>query len=160
MQNSSTSLQLYQQGFRSSLSCFDCVGLQHFGEWPVLRSLSRLRLLCFEARLSGYCVREGGGQGSQPGFLVLAFSMRTLKSSGVPARRVQSGGFCASMLAFVCSTSACRGLLVVGAFSLGPPLLLFRRLCLQQYAPACLIDMCLLHLAHVVRVRSPVTMHP
>ena len=48
-----------QQGFRSSLSCFHCVGLQHFGEWPVLRSLSRLRLFLFEARLSGYCVREG-----------------------------------------------------------------------------------------------------
>ena len=28
--------------------------------------LSRLRLFLFEARLSGYCVREGGGQGSQP----------------------------------------------------------------------------------------------
>ena len=48
-----------QQGFRSSLSCFHCVGLQHFGEWPVLRSLSRLRLFLFEARLSGCCVREG-----------------------------------------------------------------------------------------------------
>ena len=32
-----------------------------------------------------------GGQGSQPGFLVLAFSARTLKSSGVPARRVPAG---------------------------------------------------------------------
>ena len=31
-----------------------------------LRSLSRLRLFLFEARLSGYCVREGGGQGSLP----------------------------------------------------------------------------------------------
>ena len=48
-----------QQGFRSSLSRFRCVGLQHFGEWPVLRSLSRLRLFLFEARLSGCCVREG-----------------------------------------------------------------------------------------------------
>ena len=28
-----------------------------------LPSLSRLRLFLFEARLSGYCVREGGGQG-------------------------------------------------------------------------------------------------
>ena len=44
-----------------SLICFALhrVGLQHFGEWPVLRSLSRLQLLLFEARLSGYCVREG-----------------------------------------------------------------------------------------------------
>ena len=58
-----------QQGFRSSLSCFHCVGLQHFGEWPVLRSLSRLRLLCFEARLSGCCVREGGVKGVNPGCL-------------------------------------------------------------------------------------------
>ena len=81
-----------QQGFRSSLSCFHCVGLQHFGEWPVLRSLSRLRLLCFEARLSGCCVREGGVKGVNPGFLVLAFSTRIFESSGVPARRVQAGG--------------------------------------------------------------------
>jgi len=33
-----------QQGFRSSLSCFHCVGLQHFGEWPVLRSLCALQV--------------------------------------------------------------------------------------------------------------------
>ena len=32
-------------------------------------ALSRLGLLLFEARLSGYCVREGGGQGSQPWLL-------------------------------------------------------------------------------------------
>ena len=56
-----------QQGFRSSLSCFHCVGLQHFGEWPVLRSLSRLRLLLFEARLSGCCVREGESRESTLG---------------------------------------------------------------------------------------------
>ena len=61
-----------QQGFRSSLSCFHCVGLQHFGEWPVLRSLSRLRLFLFEARLSGYCVREGESRES------------TLRSSRLP----------------------------------------------------------------------------
>ena len=47
-------------------------------------ALSRLRLLLFEARLSGYCVREG----VNPGFLVLAFSTRTLKSTGVPAFRL------------------------------------------------------------------------
>ena len=61
-----------QQGFRSSLSCFHCVGLRHFGEWPVLRSLSRLRLFLFEARPSGYCVREGGSRES------------TLRSSRLP----------------------------------------------------------------------------
>ena len=61
-----------QQGFRSSLSRFHCVGLQHFGEWPVLRSLSRLRLFLFEARLSGYCVREGESRES------------TLRSSRLP----------------------------------------------------------------------------
>ena len=33
-----------------------------------LRSLSRLRLFLFEARLSGYCVREGGVKGVNPGF--------------------------------------------------------------------------------------------
>ena len=44
-------------------------------------ALSRLRLICFEARLSGYCVREGGGQGSQPWVLVLAFSRGSGKTS-------------------------------------------------------------------------------
>ena len=35
-----------------------------------LRSLSRLRLFLFEARLSGYCVREGRGvKGVNPGCL-------------------------------------------------------------------------------------------
>ena len=56
------------------------------------------------------------GQGSQPGFLMLAFSARTLKSSGVPARRVQAGGFCVGMLPLVCNTPACPGLLVVVRF--------------------------------------------
>ena len=72
MQNSSTSLQLYQQGFLSSLSCFHCVGLQHFGRQPVFRSLSRLRLFLFEARLSGYCVREGESRGLGSKCLLLA----------------------------------------------------------------------------------------
>ena len=100
-----------QQGFRSSLSRFHCVGLQHFGEreglseqragcfrfhanlvalrvLPTLQNgvsvlgsrwgvglfcarfaLSKLRLLLFEARLSGYCVREGGVKGVNPGCL-------------------------------------------------------------------------------------------
>ena len=47
---------------------------------------------------------------------MLAFSIRTLKSSGVPARRVQAGGFCVGMLSLVCSTPACPGLLVVVRF--------------------------------------------
>ena len=89
-----------------------------------LRLLSRLRLFLFEARLSG--VREGGGvKGVNPGFLVLAFSTGTLKGSGVPARPVQGGGFCASMLALVCSTPACPWALGRRAFSCGPPLLRF-----------------------------------
>ena len=76
-----------------------CVGLQHFGEWCsscfaeasergvcprlevggvslfcagfalALRSFSRLRLFVSEARLSGYCVREGGVKGVNPGCL-------------------------------------------------------------------------------------------
>ena len=46
--------------------------------------------------------------GVNPGFLVLAFSIRTLQSSGVPARRVQARGFCVGMLPLVCSTPACR----------------------------------------------------
>ena len=63
-----------------------------WGGQPACFALSRLRLFLFEARLSGYCVREGGGvKGVNPGFLVLAFSTRTLKSSGVPARRVPAG---------------------------------------------------------------------
>ena len=36
--------------------------------------VSRLRLLLFEARLSGYCVRACGGVKDNPGFLVLVFS--------------------------------------------------------------------------------------
>ena len=83
-------------------------------------------MFLFEARLSGYCVREGGGvKGVNPGFLVLAFSTGTLKGSGVPARPVQGGGFCASMLALVCSTPACPWALGRRAFSCGPPLLRF-----------------------------------
>ena len=73
-------------------------------------------MFLFEARLSGYCVREGGSRESTLG----AFSTRTLKSSGVPARRVQAGGFCVGMLPLVCSTPACRR-----AFSCGPSLLRF-----------------------------------
>ena len=34
-----------------------------------LRSFSRLRLFVSEARLSGYCVREGGVKGVNPGCL-------------------------------------------------------------------------------------------
>ena len=64
--------------------------------------------LNFQATVS---VRE-----SQRGFLALAFSTRTLKRSGVSARRAQGGGFCASMLALVCSTPACPELLVVVRF--------------------------------------------
>ena len=71
-----------------------------------LCSLSKLRLFLFEARLSGYCVGEGGVKGVNPAFLVLAFSTRTLKSSGVPARRVQARDFCVGMLPLVCSFRA------------------------------------------------------
>ena len=45
-------------------------------------ALSKLRLLLFEARLSGSCVREGEVKGINPGFLVLGFSTRALKSRG------------------------------------------------------------------------------
>ena len=62
-------------------------------------ALSKLRLLLFEARLSGYCVREGR-QGSQPGFLVLAFSARTLKSSGVPGKTSAGRGLLRGHVAF------------------------------------------------------------
>ena len=51
-----------------------------WGGQPARFALSRLRLFLFEARRSGYFVREGEVKG--PGFLVLAFSTRTLKSSG------------------------------------------------------------------------------
>ena len=72
---------------------------------------------CFCLRLDFHVtVSVRGGQGSQPGFLVLAFSARTLKSSGVPARRVPAGGFCVGMLPLVCRTLACPGLLVVVRF--------------------------------------------
>ena len=66
---------------------------------------------CFCLRLDfQVAVSVRGGQG--PGFLVPAFSTRTLKSTGVPARRVPAGG----MLPLACSTPACPGLLVVVRF--------------------------------------------
>ena len=100
-------------------------------------ALSKLRLLLFEARLSGYCVREGEVKGINPGFLVLGFSTRALKSrGGVPARRVQAGGFCVGMLSLVCSTPACPGLMVVVRFSCGPPWLLFGVMPLVVKLPA------------------------
>ena len=41
-----------------------------WGGQPACFALSRLRLFLFEARLSGYCVREGGGvKGVNPGCL-------------------------------------------------------------------------------------------
>ena len=52
---------------------------------------------------------RGGSRESTLG----AFSTRTLKSSGVPAKRVQAGGFCVGMLTLACSTPACPGLVVV-----------------------------------------------
>ena len=61
------------------------------GGLPARFALSKLRLLLFEARLSGYCVREGEVKGINPGFLVVGFSTRTLKSRGGSARRVQAG---------------------------------------------------------------------
>ena len=51
---------------------------------------------------------RGGSRESTLG----AFSTRTLKSSGVPAKRVQAGGFCVGM-PLACSTPACPGLVVV-----------------------------------------------
>ena len=81
---------------------------------------------CFCLRLDFQVSVKGGGvKGVNPGFLVLAFSTGTLKGSGVPARPVQGGGFCASMLALVCSTPACPWALGRRAFSCGPPLLRF-----------------------------------
>ena len=47
---------------------------------------------CFCLRLDFHVtVSVRGGQGSQPGFLVLAFSARTLKSSGVPEDECRPG---------------------------------------------------------------------
>ena len=54
----------------------------------ILRSFSSRFCLRLDFHVT---VSVRGGQGSQPGFLVLAFSARTLKSSGVPARRVPAG---------------------------------------------------------------------
>ena len=77
----------------------------------------------------------GAVKGVNPGFLVLAFSTRTLKSSGVPGRRVQAWGFCVSMSPLACSTPAysrMSGVLGRRAFSCGPPLLLFGELLSSQ----------------------------
>ena len=60
---------------------------------------------------------RGGSRESTLG----AFSTRTLKSSGVPARRVQAG----DMLPLVCSNPACPGLFVVVRFRVLPRFLLF-----------------------------------
>ena len=70
---------------------------------------------CFCLRLDfQVTVSVRGSQG--PGFLMPAFSTRTLKSSGVPGRRVQAGGFCVGMSPLACSTPACPGFLVVVRF--------------------------------------------
>ena len=107
-------------------------------------------LLLFEARRSGYCVRACGGvKGVNPAFLVLAFSTGTLKGSGVPARPVQGGGFCASMLALVCSTPACPGLLVVVRFRA------VHRCCLLGYCiPLSPSSLSCLHLCWLAAVRG------
>ena len=60
---------------------------------------------------------RGKSRESTHGFLVLASSTRTLKSSGVPARRVPAGGFCVGMLPLACSTQSRA--LVVGAGCFG-----------------------------------------
>ena len=54
----------------------------------ILRSFSSRFCLRLDFHVT---VSVRGCQGSQPGFLVLAFNARTLKSSGVPARRVPAG---------------------------------------------------------------------
>ena len=67
---------------------------------------------------------------------LFSFSTRTLKSSGVPGRRVQAWGFCVSMSPLACSTPAysrMSGVLGRRAFSWGPRLLLVGvMLCFQQ----------------------------
>ena len=119
-----------------SLICFALhrVGLQHFGRcrfrqiWLPFVFCRRFRtgcpgsgLLLLEARRSGYCVRACGGvKGINPGFLVLGFSTRTLKSRGGSGKTSSGRGFCVGMLSLVCSTPACRR-----AFSCGPSLLRF-----------------------------------
>ena len=85
LQQGLPTLQL--SGFSLSLACSTS------GSQPVLRSLCARSpgCGCFCLRLDfQVTVSVRGSQG--PGFLVLAFSARTLKSSGVPARRVQAGG--------------------------------------------------------------------
>ena len=106
------------------------------GGLPARFALSKLRLLLFEARLSGYCVREGEVKGINPGFLVLGFSTRTLKSRGGSGKTSSGRGFCVGMLSLVCSTPACPGLMVVVRFSCGPPLLLFGVLLSAQQGSA------------------------
>ena len=77
---------------------------------------------CFCLRLDfQVTVSVRGSQGSQP--LVLAFSTRTLKSSGFRQDECRPGAS-----ASACRIPACPGLLVVVGFSCGPPLLLFGEL--------------------------------
>ena len=98
-----------QQGFRSSLSRFHCVGLQLFGEREGLLAAAGSGKSgcpsCFadasergvSPRLVGCgccCLRLDfqvavSVRGSQGAWVLSAFSTRTLPSTGVPARRVQ-----------------------------------------------------------------------
>ena len=100
--------------------------------------VSRLRF-CFCLRLDvqvTVSVLAGEVKGINPGFLVLGFSTRTLKSRGGSGKTSSGRGFCVGMLSLVCSTPACPGLMVVVRFSCGPPLLLFGVLLSAQQGSA------------------------
>ena len=106
---------------------------------PTLQNgVSRLRF-CFCLRLDvqvTVSVLAGEVKGINPGFLVLGFSTRTLKSRGGSGKTSSGRGFCVGMLSLVCSTPACPGLMVVVRFSFGPPLLLFGVLLSAQQGSA------------------------
>ena len=130
------------------VSCLHCVGLQPFGEREGLLAAAGSGKsgcsLCFAydsergvsprlevGGVSLFCARFALSK-----LRLFSFSTRTLKSSGVPGRRVQAWGFCVSMLPLACSTPAysrMSGVLGRRAFSWGPRLLLVGvMLCFQQ----------------------------
>ena len=79
----------------------------------------------FEARLSGYCVGEGGGQGSQPWVLSACLQHTDFAEQWGSGKTSAGRGFCDEHVAVGLQHSCMSGALGRRAISCGPPLLLF-----------------------------------
>ena len=128
-----------------------CFGLQHFGEREGLSEQRALGWFRFHTSLVALRVLPtlqngvsvlGSRWGGQP---VLRSLCACSPGCGSTLRSK------CLLLAHLEEHSCLPAALGRRAFSWGPPLLLcgIRRLRLRKYGAACLIDMCLLHLAHV-----------